>query len=125
MITEKAGTASSASKPFPRTAKGRRPYFFDDSNVDKLLAMVMALAGEVSVLRDRLDTHEKLAAGQKWASEKNIEAYEPSQDVLAERAERRNAYVSRILRIVNDEAEGASADQADREYDQLIDELSE
>ena len=44
-----------------RKAKGRRPTYFDDPENDKLLAIVMALAGEVSVLRDRLDTVERLA----------------------------------------------------------------
>ena len=43
------------------TAKGRRPYFFDDPDIDKLLAMIMALVGEVSVMRERMDTHERLA----------------------------------------------------------------
>ena len=40
----------------PRKAKGERPFFFDNPDVDKLLAMLMGLAGEVSVMRDRLDT---------------------------------------------------------------------
>ena len=39
-----------------------RPAFFDDPAVDKLLAMNMALLGEICVLRDRLDTHERLAS---------------------------------------------------------------
>ena len=30
-----------------RTAKGRRPYFFDDPNIDKLLAMIMAPMSDV------------------------------------------------------------------------------
>lgn len=60
---------------FPRTARGRRPYFFDDPNVDKLLAMIMALAGEVSVLRERLDTHERLAAVGKRPSAAEVENY--------------------------------------------------
>lgn len=125
MSTKKAQKASGASKPFPRTAKGRRPYFFDDPNVDKLLAMLMALAGEVSVLRDRLDTYERLATEQKWATEANIEAYEPSPEIKAERAARRGEYVSRIMRIINDEAQGDPTDAADKEYDQLVEEVSE
>ena len=43
-------------------AKGRRPYFFDDPAVDKLLAMTMALAGELAVTRERLDTVERILA---------------------------------------------------------------
>jgi hypothetical protein len=36
----------------PRKAKGQRPAYFSDPAVDKLLSMTMALAGEVSVLRE-------------------------------------------------------------------------
>ena len=43
-----------------RKAKGERPYFFDDPNVDKLVSMIMGLAGETSVLMDRVDTIERL-----------------------------------------------------------------
>jgi hypothetical protein len=31
-----------------KTAKGKRPVYFEDPQVDKLLAMVIALTGEVS-----------------------------------------------------------------------------
>lgn len=39
-----------------RKAKGKRPYYFANPDVDRLLSMVMALTGELSVTRDRLDT---------------------------------------------------------------------
>ena len=42
--------------------KGRNPHFFDDPNIDRLLTMIMELSSEESVMRDRLDTHERLAA---------------------------------------------------------------
>ena len=73
-----------------RTAKGRRPYFFEDPNIDKLLAMIMALTGEVSVLRERLDTHERLAAKKKWPSHQAIEDYEPDEITEAFRAQWRS-----------------------------------
>ncbi len=99
---EKAGRKSIS---LPRVAKGPRPYFFDDANVDKLLAMIMALAGEVSVLRERLDTHERLAETQTWADTDNIEAYEPTAEIELERKNRRTAYLARVLRIVTDDLE--------------------
>ena len=39
----------------PRTAKGKKPGYFADPATDKLLQMVITLAGELSVVRDRLD----------------------------------------------------------------------
>jgi hypothetical protein len=100
----------------PRTAKGRRPYFFDDPNVDKLLAMITALAGEVSVLRERLDTHERLAAQKTWASETNVETYDAPGDVGKSREEWRGQFISRILRIVSEDAERMSSEESEREY---------
>jgi hypothetical protein len=44
-----------------RKAKGKRPVYFNDPENDKLLAITMAVAGELSVLRERLDTIERLA----------------------------------------------------------------
>ena len=35
-------------------AKGARPKYFDDPAIDRLLSIVMALAGEVAVVKDRL-----------------------------------------------------------------------
>ena len=41
-----------------RAAKGGRPRYFPDPASDRILAVVIALAGEVSMLRDRLTTIE-------------------------------------------------------------------
>lgn len=86
-----------------RTAKGQRPFFFDDPNIDKLLAMFMALVSEVAVLRERLDTHERLTDAGKPANAANVETYEASDNDDEERAEWRAAYVSRVMRIITDE----------------------
>ncbi|MEP2736581.1 MAG: hypothetical protein ABJP34_09800 [Erythrobacter sp.] len=94
----------------PKVAKGKRPYFFDDPSVDKVLAMVMALTGEVSVLRDRLDTHEKLAADKIWPTAENVESFELTEDVEKERDERRSAYLGRVMRIVTEELERMKRD---------------
>jgi hypothetical protein len=56
--------------------KALHPHFFDDPNVDRLMTMVMNLAAEVSVLRERLDTHEQVAAEKKLFTPADIEAFE-------------------------------------------------
>ncbi len=94
----------------PKVAKGRRPYFFDDPSVDKVLAMVMALTGEVSVLQDRVDTHEKLAADKIWPTAENVEAFELTEEVEKERDIRRSAYLGRVMRIVTEELERLKRD---------------
>ena len=107
-----------------RTAKGRRPYFFDDPNVDKLLAMLMALTGEVSVIRERLDTHERLAEKKKFSTSANIEAYKPTENVDQERVKWRADYVARILRIVTDELAQITRKESDEQYENIVKEVA-
>ena len=107
-----------------RTAKGRRPYFFDDPNIDKLLAMIMALTGEVSVIRERLDTHERLAEKKLMPTSKNIEGYKPTEPVDQWRVQWRAEYIARILRIVTDELERIKMQESDKDYDKIVEEVS-
>jgi len=121
--------AAKAAAPQPeikriRTAKGRRPYFFDDPNIDKLLAMLMALTGEVSVVRERLDTHERLAEKKKFASSANIERYKPTETVDQERVKWRADFVARILRIVTDELEQVKRKESDAQYEKIVEEVA-
>ena len=91
-----------------RKAKGERPYFFEDPNVDKLVSMIMGLAGETSVLMDRVDTIERLLEKKGLLKISEIEGYEPSTQVLESRADRREIYLSEILRIIEIELEAES-----------------
>ena len=45
-----------------RSVKGCRPQFFADREIDRLHGMVMAMATEMSVLYQRIDTMERVAA---------------------------------------------------------------
>ena len=107
-----------------RTAKGRRPTFFDDPNIDKLLAMIMALVGEVSVIRERMDAHERLAQKKKWATHEAIEDYEPDEIAEAFRAQWRADYVARILRIIQVELDQIAGGETQNDYDKIIEEVS-
>ncbi len=88
-----------------RTAKGQRPAFFDDPQIDKLLAIIMALAGEVSVLRERLDTVERLLEAEGLVSRRNIETYRADAAAAVERERWRGEYLERILRVLHQERE--------------------
>lgn len=89
-------------------AKGKRPVYFDEPQLDKLLAIVMALAGEVSVLRERLDTLERLAQAKGILSIEEIEAYQPDEQTAGEREQWRADYIARVLRVVRDEVDSLS-----------------
>ncbi|MHC5936616.1 hypothetical protein [Nostoc sp.] len=82
-----------------------RPVYLDNPQIDKLLAIVMALTGEVSVLHERLDTIERLLEVKGILSPTEIEAYEPDAKVIKEREQWRGEYIARVLRVVQEELE--------------------
>lgn len=88
-----------------KKAKGKRPVYLDDAHSDKLLAMVMALVGEVSVLHERLDTLERLTQAKGIVSIEEIEAYQPDEQVAQEREQWRREYIARVLRVVQEEVD--------------------
>ena len=88
-----------------RVAKGKRPQYFPDPAVDKLHAIVMTLVGEVSVLRERLDAVERLLDAGGTLSREAVENYVPDDEADAERRREREAYIERILRVVEMELE--------------------
>ena len=63
--------------------------------------MIVALVGEVSVVKERLDTHERLAARGKVATVEEIENYAPGEDVEDEREAWRAAMLERVFRIIS------------------------
>ncbi|GAB4385938.1 MAG: hypothetical protein Kow00121_51550 [Elainellaceae cyanobacterium] len=85
-----------------KKAKGKRPVYFDDPQIDQLLSIVMALAGEVSVLRERLDTVEQLVQAKGILSLAEIEAYQPDEHVAQQREQWRTDYIARLLRVLEE-----------------------
>ena len=81
----------------PRIAKGKKPIYLDDRSIDNLMAMIMTLTQEISVLRDRLDTIEQLLAEKKTISLEDIDTFEPSDDLVKQRKERRQLLLKRVL----------------------------
>lgn len=86
-------------------AKGKRPQYFDDPAIDRTLSIVMAIAGEVAVLRERLDTVERLLDAKGSISRADIEAYTPDRQAGAERGLLHKEYIARILRGVQQDME--------------------
>jgi hypothetical protein len=86
-----------------RVAKGKKPLYFSDPAIDKLLWMTMTLMEELSVTRDRLDTVERLLEGRRLLRRRDIESYLPRGEAERERSARRAAYVDRLMRAVQAE----------------------
>ena len=80
-----------------RIAKGKKPIYLDDRSIDNLMAMIMTLTQEVSVLRDRLDTIEVLLSEKETISLEDIDNFVPSDDVVMQRKEKRQLLLKRVL----------------------------
>jgi hypothetical protein len=107
-----------ASNPTPsggttrrkRVAAGpRRPRYLADRDLDRMMIMLVTLMGEVSTLRDRLDTHEALADSGKPGKTSEVEAYEVDDQRHARREEMRMAMVRRVFRVLTEELEGGKS----------------
>ena len=86
-------------------AKGKRPQYFEDPAIDRTLSIVMALVGEVSVLRERLDTVERLLETNGKITRADIEAYEPGRKAGEERGLQTREYIARVMRAVQQDME--------------------
>jgi hypothetical protein len=106
-MTDKAGPEENKVKLL-RTAKGKRPQYFSDPATDKLLAMMMNLLGEFSVMRDRLDTVERLLETRKIMDVADVETYKPSPEAEQQRSDRRDRIIRRVLKPVQADLEEAT-----------------
>jgi hypothetical protein len=80
-------------------AKGKRPEFLDPED-DRILSILMALVGEVSVMRERMDTIERLLDAKGTISRADIESYAPDMETGRERNLLIKEYLARIMRGV-------------------------
>ncbi|MEL7029746.1 MAG: hypothetical protein AAGL49_11165 [Pseudomonadota bacterium] len=75
----------------------RKPDFIAEPDMDKLVSVVMRLAMEVSVLRERVETHELLAARHGLYTRDDVDAFQPDQAEQKRRAQERAAFVEKIV----------------------------
>jgi hypothetical protein len=92
-----------------RRAKGKRPDFFENPALDRLYSTVFALAAEVSALRERQDTIERLLDAKGTIDRAEIENYVPDRKAGDERGLATQAYIARIMRGFQQEVEAMEA----------------
>ena len=106
-----------------RKPRGRRPYFFDDPAVERVLAITMAVAGELAVARERIDTIERLLEARGVLDQSEIEAFVPTEAQADERQAWHAEYIARVLRIVHQELEALEDPEGDRPLEEIAAEL--
>ncbi|ESZ87842.1 MAG: hypothetical protein Q27BB25_07125 [Blastomonas sp. CACIA14H2] len=104
-------------------AKGKRPDFLGDPDKERMLSMLMAVIGEVSVLRERLDTVERLLDAKGTISRADIESYRPDREAGYERGVMVRDYIARVMRGPQQMMEAMQAD--DKPVEDLSRELKD
>lgn len=107
-----------------RNAKGKRPHFYETPALDQMMAMIMVLAGEVSVLADHIDSIERVAAANGLDLRAGIATLTLEQPALEEREARRQAMLERLFYLLRKEAAEAGAAETSDGYVSVIDEIA-
>lgn len=102
-------------------AKGKRPAYFDDPAIDRILSITLAVAGEVAVLRERMDSIERLLDEKGTISRADIEAFTPTREAAYERGLWHREFAARILRGVQQDME--ALDEIDPPLETVAEEL--
>lgn len=105
-------------------SKGKRPYFHNDPAVERVLNITMALAGELAVARERLDSVERLLEKKGLVTREEIENFVPETEEQEEQRQTwHSEYISRVLRIVQQEME--EMENPDKSVDEIANDINE
>jgi hypothetical protein len=104
-----------APRARPRKAVGPdRPTYLDAGDIDRVMAVLLALVSEVASIRERLDTHERVSATGVPPAARAVEAFEPDAAVEAEREAWRDGYIRRLFRVITEDVEALRMTQDGR-----------
>lgn len=106
-------------------SKGARPYFLDSPETERVMNIAMAVATEVAVVRERLDTIERLLEAKGILNRSEIEAYEPDDKAAEERQLWHARYAARILRIIQQEVDAIAKPENNTPMHRIADEINE
>jgi hypothetical protein len=86
-----------------------RPTYLDGGDVDRVMAVLLALISEVASIRDRVDTHERIASTGAPPAAEAVEAYLPDAEAEAAREAWRDGYIRRLFRVLTEDVEALKA----------------
>jgi len=87
-----------------RTArsKGSQPVVLESATQDALAGMVLALLGEVMVLKDRLDANERLLRAAGLHGPVDVDTFQPDAEARLYRGAYRQKTYERVLGVARD-----------------------
>lgn len=86
-------------------AKGKRPWFLENPDTERMMNITLALIQEVGVMRERMDTIERLLERDGAVSKAAIDAYTPTKEEADERGLWMQEYIARVFRILQQDRE--------------------
>jgi hypothetical protein len=107
-----------------RHSRGKRPKFSHVGGVDQLMSMVLVLASELCVTRDRIDAIERVSALKGLDLAADIENLTLDQAALEAREARRQDLFARLYYLMRKEAAELTSADTDERYKEIIDELA-
>jgi hypothetical protein len=87
----------------------REQQFFEDPVVDRLMGVVMALAAEVYIIKDRERALEQVLADKGIIGSDAVESFKPASPDQESSGKERDAFVSRIFESIVAGGEAMSA----------------
>lgn len=103
-------------------AKGKRPFFLENADNERLLNILLVVVQELAVTRERMDTLERLLAQKGVISAADIEGFEPTKAEADARGAWTQEYIARVFRILQQDKEALQAD--DDTSEAVADELA-
>ncbi|WP_240464805.1 hypothetical protein [Paraferrimonas sp. SM1919] len=101
-----------------KKAKGQRPWFLADQQAEQILSIVMSLVMELQVNRERLRSLEELLVVKGVLNQGEIDNYIPNDEQAQQRSVDTQAYLDRVLRILQQTAEGIAVQEPNVEQAQ-------
>ena len=83
----------------------RRPIPGESAEIERLSQMLMSVLGELAIVRERLDTVERLSARAGVMTLEAIENFEPDAQETAARDAIRQRQIAKVFRILRDDAQ--------------------
>jgi hypothetical protein len=106
-------------------AKGKAPQFHEDRTVDQLMAMVVALTSELAILRERVDTHERLAQAKGVFSPAEVEEFLPGPEAMQARSAQRTRLMRKVFRVIKEDLARYDARVDAATFEKVIGEIND
>jgi hypothetical protein len=107
-----------------RTVKGRRPQFFEDPAIDQLHGMVMAMATEMAVLYERIDTMERVAAEKGVMLREELAQHRPDAAAQQEREAWRQRFLERLFYLYREDLDDRLGQENEAQYQRFLKDVS-